>query len=400
MPASAFHGHQRLRHGHATVRRAHASRSGAAMIAASGDCVDMMELQAGACRVIARVTGAQAGIVTSGASAAMLLGAAACLAGLDPARMNRLPEVADGRNATSSSCAASATCTTARIACGRRPHRRGRHSRPLQRPRRARRRSVGDGGGDHAGHRGYLLSRAPAIAAAAADVAAVAREHGIPLLVDAAAQLPPADNLRRFLTRALTSSRSAAARRSADRRPRASCAAAPTWCASALLQMLDLDVFPGPLAARRRSSRRCRQLPGLPQHGIGRSCKVGKEEIIGLLVALERFVASNDAARRAEWCRILEDNPCGSGRHRAWPHPRCPDTAPRDHHCEPGCSRGASRSERSANPMRTWSSARRRAAVFARVAHRRAGHNHRQATTRAQSGAPHSELSYRDSTHA
>ena len=32
-----------------------------------------------------------------------------------------------------------------------------------------------------------------------ADVAAVAREHGIPLLVDAAAQLPPADNLRRFL---------------------------------------------------------------------------------------------------------------------------------------------------------------------------------------------------------
>ena len=31
------------------------------------------------------------------------------------------------------------------------------------------------------------------------DVAAVAHEHGIPLVVDAAAQLPPADNLRRFL---------------------------------------------------------------------------------------------------------------------------------------------------------------------------------------------------------
>ena len=31
------------------------------------------------------------------ASAAILLGAAACLAGLDPARMNALPEVPDGR---------------------------------------------------------------------------------------------------------------------------------------------------------------------------------------------------------------------------------------------------------------------------------------------------------------
>ena len=70
----------------------------AAMHDAAGECVDMVALQAGASRVIARVTGAQAGIVTSGASAALLLGAAACLAGLDSARMNRLPEVPDGRN--------------------------------------------------------------------------------------------------------------------------------------------------------------------------------------------------------------------------------------------------------------------------------------------------------------
>jgi D-glucosaminate-6-phosphate ammonia-lyase len=58
----------------------------AAMAAASSECVDMIALQAGACRVITRITGAQAAIVTSGASAAVLLGAAACLAGLDPAR--------------------------------------------------------------------------------------------------------------------------------------------------------------------------------------------------------------------------------------------------------------------------------------------------------------------------
>src|SRR5579872_967779 len=67
----------------------------AAMVAASGECVDMVDLQGGACRVISRATGAEGGIVTSGASAGIMLGAAACLAGLDPARMNRLPDVAD-----------------------------------------------------------------------------------------------------------------------------------------------------------------------------------------------------------------------------------------------------------------------------------------------------------------
>src|ERR1700727_1829532 len=68
-----------------------------AMREGSRVCVDMATLQAAACRVIARVTGPPAGIVTTGASAAILLGAAACLAGLDPGRMNRLPEVPDGR---------------------------------------------------------------------------------------------------------------------------------------------------------------------------------------------------------------------------------------------------------------------------------------------------------------
>ena len=43
------------------------------------------------------------------------------------------------------------------------------------------------------------------------------------------------------------------------------------------------------------------RLPGLPHHGIGRPCKVGKEEIVGLLVALRLFVEGEDAARTADW---------------------------------------------------------------------------------------------------
>ena len=38
---------------------------------------------------------------------------------------------------------------------------------------------------------------------------------------------------------------------------------------------------------------------GVPHHGIGRGFKVGKEEIVGLLTALDRFVKADDAADNA-----------------------------------------------------------------------------------------------------
>ena len=115
--------HQRLRHGHAAVGRPHASRkSRPRWSPPPSECVDMIDL-AGRClprdRADHRCAG---GIVTSGASAGMLLGAAACLAGLDPARMNRLPEVADGRNAVHRR-AQSAQHVRPRHCDRRRPHR-------------------------------------------------------------------------------------------------------------------------------------------------------------------------------------------------------------------------------------------------------------------------------------
>ena len=44
-----------------------------------------------------------------------------------------------------------------------------------------------------------------------------------------------------------------------------------------------------------------------PQHGIGRSCKAGKEEIVGLLTALKLFIAEGDAARHARWLKALRE---------------------------------------------------------------------------------------------
>lgn len=70
----------------------------AAMAEAASFCVDMAELQAGASKVIAQFTGAEAGIVTSGAAAGLLLGTAACMSGLTPGKMNRLPDTHDIKN--------------------------------------------------------------------------------------------------------------------------------------------------------------------------------------------------------------------------------------------------------------------------------------------------------------
>jgi D-glucosaminate-6-phosphate ammonia-lyase len=283
----------------------------AAMVAASNECVDMVALQAGACRVITRITGAQAGIVTAGASAGILLGAAACLAGLDPARMNRLPEVPDGRNAFIVVRSQRNMYDRAVIVAGGRIVEVGipdRYSGPGVRDASAWEIAAAITPETAAI---YYLAH-PHSLPPLTEAAAVAQEHGIPLLVDAAAQLPPADNLRRFLEQGADLVAFSGGK--AIGGPQASgilCGRADL-VASALLQMLDLDVFPDLWQAPPEFAA-LRQLPGLPQHGIGRSCKVGKEEIVGLLVALERFAAGDGAARSMTWRQILEQIAAAAG---------------------------------------------------------------------------------------
>ncbi|MGN6756619.1 MAG: aminotransferase class V-fold PLP-dependent enzyme, partial [Thermomicrobiales bacterium] len=63
-----------------------------AMREAASAYVVLEELQAAASEVIARATGAEAGLVTGGAAAGLLLGTAACIAGADPAAIERLPD--------------------------------------------------------------------------------------------------------------------------------------------------------------------------------------------------------------------------------------------------------------------------------------------------------------------
>lgn len=274
-----------------------------AMQEASAECVDMLALQAGASRVIARVTGAEAGIVTAGASAGLLLGAAACLAGLDPARMNRLPDAGSPRDFLVVRSQRNMYDRAVTVAGGRLIE--------IGIPDRY----SGPGVRDAAAWEieaaitpetaGILWLAQPQSLPALPEVAAVARTHHLPLLVDAAAQLPPAGNLRRFLAEGADLVAFSGGKAIGGPQASGILCGRRDLVSSALIQMLDLDLFPSQFRPPPEFAPLA-QMPGLPLHGIGRSCKTGKEEIVGLLVALERFVATDERARHVAWRAILE----------------------------------------------------------------------------------------------
>jgi len=72
---------------------------------------------------------------------------------------------------------------------------------------------------------------------------------------------------------------------------------------SALVQMMDMDVNPQTWSPSALIDQQA--LKGIPHHGIGRGFKVGKEEIAGLLTALERFVTRDEDAAAARLTQRL-----------------------------------------------------------------------------------------------
>jgi L-seryl-tRNA(Ser) seleniumtransferase len=268
-----------------------------AMVEASRSFVDIAELQARASAVIADCTGAEAGLVTSGAAAALTLGTAACLTRLDVVRMERLPDTAGMPDEV-------VICRTHRTAYDHAIRAAG-----------ARIVEVGfNDRGMGAGVRSVepweleaaITQRTAALGYTATpandpplrSVAEVARRHGLPVLVDAAAQLPPRENLRRFIADGATLVAFSGGK--AIRGPQSTgiLCGQRDLIAAAVLQQMDMDVAPDtwrpPDTLIPRSLLR-----GIPHHGLGRGFKVGKEEIVGLIVALERYVRTDPAAELA-----------------------------------------------------------------------------------------------------
>ena len=235
----------------------------AAMADASKHFVDIIELQKRVGEEIAKLTYNEAAYVSCGAAAALTLSTAACITGMEPTKREKLPHLD--------------TSMKSEVIV----HRHGRVGYDF---------AVRQVGvtfveiGDENGTTSDELEDAITEKTAAifyfanpgrehlwvpyTEAIAIAKRHNVPLIVDAAAQLPPPENLWRFT------------------------------------QMgADLALFSGGkglcgpqssgLIVGNKSLIAAIAFNGPPHPFIGRGMKVGKEELVGLLAAVEWYVGQN-----------------------------------------------------------------------------------------------------------
>jgi L-seryl-tRNA(Ser) seleniumtransferase len=256
----------------------------------------MDELQAAAGGVIARATDAETGIVTSGAAAALTLGAAACLARWDVNRMNRLPDT---------------TGMPDRFIVHRA------HRNDYDHAVRAAGAKFVEVGFDYYTF-AYEIEAAITNQTAAFyyqagisqgvlrldEYVSIAHRHGLPVLVDAAAEMPPTANLKSFVAAGADLVAFSGGKHIQGPQATGILCGRRDLILSAALQHQDMDVFPEtwPL----RSLTENGTIVGPPHHGIGRGFKVGKEEIIGLMTALELYQHRDFSAERSRWNADIE----------------------------------------------------------------------------------------------
>ncbi len=275
----------------------------AAMVEASQHCIDMAELQAAASTEIAKATGAEAGYIASGASACLLLATAACIAGLDPGRMARLPDTQGMKNEVIMMRSQRNLYDHAIRAAGATIVEVGLPDRYAGAGvRDAECWEIEDAITDRTAAIFYVADWAaqPSLP----EVTAIAKPHGIPVIVDAAAQLPPKANLQRFISEGADLVAFSGGKVLGGPQASGILCGRRELIMSAALQHLDLDIYADmwkPPALLIDKSL----LKGTPQHGIGRSSKVGKEEVVGLLTALRLFVEESDASRHHGWLQRL-----------------------------------------------------------------------------------------------
>ena len=273
----------------------------AAMAEAAQHCVRIEDVQEAAGRELAQATGAEAGYVTAGAASGLALGAAACIAGLDVAAMDRLPDTTGLRNEIIVQRPHLTAYTHALRLAGSKLVEVGYLGFPGQGitwPW-----QIESAITEQTAAIAYSFGRTPGVVPLA-EVVAIAHRHGLPVIVDAAAALPPVENLRALI--AIGADLVAFSGGKAIGGPQASgiLVGRADLIESVALQHQDMDVYPETWTWRGRYLE-SGLLPGPPHHGIGRPMKVGKEEIVGLVVALRRFLARDHDAERATQERRL-----------------------------------------------------------------------------------------------
>ena len=243
-----------------------------AMAESAGYFVDLEGLHRSAGEYIAELTGADAGLVTAGCSAAQVLQAAACMTGTDDEKIARLPDSSGMKNKVLIQKSQRNHYDTSYQLAGA---------------------TLVEVGGDEGATKAELEAAIDDDTAAVTyvwvmrfhalpleDVIEVSHSRDVPVLLDAASELPPVENLSRFIRMGVDMVAFSGGK--GIRGPQST----------------------GILAGRGDLMRAAWENSfffGKDKAGIGRPMKVAKEEIIGLVRALELFVEADHESEWVDW---------------------------------------------------------------------------------------------------
>ena len=226
--------------------------------------VNMFELQHAASRRLAELTGAEAGMVTSGAAGAMASAAAACMAGSDPKYIWQLPDTTGLKNEVIMVGGRSAFDNAIRLT--------GAKLVLVETPEELADAINTNTAMIYTTHLGFDLQTENA----------VAKKYNVPMLLDDAAGIPPIANIKLYAQMGLDMYTFSGGK--GLRGPQ---------CSGLLLGRKDLIE-----AAMLNTS---------PWEGaVCRAMKVGKEEIVGLLTAVETWLKTDFNGLDREWNARVE----------------------------------------------------------------------------------------------
>jgi L-seryl-tRNA(Ser) seleniumtransferase len=221
--------------------------------------VNMVELQQAVGRRLAELTGAESGLITSGAAGAMAAATAACIAGNDPKKIWQLPDVTGLKHEVIMVGGRSAFDSAIRLV--------GAKLVIVEKPDDI----------ANAVNANTAMVYTTDLGDKLARDAAIAKDHGVPLLLDDAAGIPPIDNIRLYAKMKLDLYTFSGGK--GLRGPQ---------CSGVLLGRKDLI---------EAALRNCSPYEG----AVCRPMKVGKEEIIGCLTAIETWLKVDSQKLYEEW---------------------------------------------------------------------------------------------------
>src|SRR5947207_11220789 len=221
--------------------------------------VDIFELQRAAGKRLAELSGAEAGMVTSGAAGAMASAAAACMAGAVPAKIWQLPDTTGLKNEVvmfggRSAFDSALRLTGAKLVLARTPE------------------QLEAAAGPNA-----AMIYTTALGERLKQAIAVAKKANVPLLLDDAAGIPPIENLRLY------------AKMGAD-----------LYCFSGG-KGLGGPQCSGILLGRKDLIDAALSNTSPWEGAVCRAMKVGKEEVMGCLAAVEAWTKMDLSALNRQW---------------------------------------------------------------------------------------------------